>query len=518
MKKYDIKQNRPELSKIEIEQGMDFGEIRARAAAGPGAHIFSLRTLLVAGIAAAAAVMLTIYWPSITGQQTQTLAANVQLPNKVNIPDTFVISTHKDTTLVYNSGSRIKIAAGTFVDAKGEPVKGKVKINYREFHKVSEIFLANIPMRYDSGGKEMYFESAGMFDISAKQNGEPVYIAHDKSLEVSLATLDRAEKKYNQYLLDEKTGQWKFIKRDEVAVISKTDMVRQPILKVDSVIKTAPVKPVNERMFTIDATGRPELEVYKGIVFEVTRDCKTFNPEEAKTDWGMVNVQKIARTDKYKVTFSYPLSGALRSYEVTARPVKDGNMESAMKKYDELYAIYKRRLEEAQKADQVAGEILKTELAAYEDVFQKYQALQERNAKILAAQMSQNLEISQVVYRTFQVKQFGIWNSDCPLSMPQGMEVFASFEGANGQKIKASAVYLVEKGKNALYNLYVPKKFSFNPDAENVLLVVTTDGKLGWVKNEVFKAIDGTGKNFTFKLNMLNKDSYTLADVDNIVS
>ena len=86
--------------------------------------------------------------------------------------------------------------------------------------------------------------------------------------------------------------------------------------------------------FTIDASGRPELSIYKDIVFEVSKDCKTFNPEEAKTDWGMVNLEKVAGSkDKYKVKFSYPLSGPLRTYEVIAQPVKDGNMEEAMKKY-----------------------------------------------------------------------------------------------------------------------------------------------------------------------------------------
>jgi len=517
MQKYNIKENRPELSKAEIEQGMDFSKISANATTG--VKILSLKAVLLTGLAAAAVITLVIYWPQISGNGTgNMLTENVQLPTKANPTDTFVVNTVKDTTLVYSSGTKIIIPAHAFVDEKGQPIKGDVKINYREFHKVSEILLSNIPMRYDSAGKEMYFESAGMFDISARQGKRPVFIAPDKSLEVAMASLDRTEKKFNQYLLNEETGEWKFIKSDEVAVISKADIMTPEPGASDSVKKTAPAKPANERMFTIDASGRPDLEIYKGIVFEVTKDCKTFNPEEAKTDWGMVNIQKIEKSDKYKVVFSYPLSGGLRTYEVTARPTKDGNMEAAMKKYDELYAAYKLRLNEAEKADLAREESLKKEQAAYEDVFEKYQELQKKNAEVFATRMAQVAQSEQVIYRTFQVKQFGIWNSDCPNSMPQGVEVFAKFESSGGEKINIAVVYLVEKGKNAMYNLYVPEKFSFNPDAENVLLVVTKTGKLGWIKNDVFDLINKSTKNFTFKLNMLDKDSYTLADIDGIVS
>lgn len=516
MEKFNIKENRPELTKAEIEQGMDFSKISAGAKGT--AKIISLKGLLVTGIAATVIISGIVLWPKITGDDSgKDLAENIILPNKENSTDTFLVSSEKDTTLIYSTGTKIKIPAGSFVNEKGEPVKGNVKINYREFHKVSEILLAGIPMRYDSAGKEMYFESAGMFDISANQAEKPVFIANGRSLEVNMATLDRTENKYNQYLLDEKTGQWSFIKRDAVEAISRTDSVASVNTNRDAVKKTAPVKPVSERMFTIDAEGRPDLTIYKNIVFEVTKDCKTFDPEAAKIDWGMVNIEKTEKKNRYKVTFSYPLSGPLRTYEVIAQPCQDGNMEEAMRKYDELYAAYKKRLGEAEQKDIKEQEELNRERGDYTRVFERYEELQAKNAALYAEQWAKTADVSQVVYRTFQVKQFGIWNSDCPQSMPQGMEVLANFESASGDKIKISAVYLVEKGKNALYNLYVPQKISFNPNNENVLLVITRDGKLGYVKNDVFDGITNSTKSFTFKLTMLNKDKYTLGDIDGIV-
>lgn len=517
MEKYTIKENRPDLTKAEVEQGMDFDKIMH--AATHRAKTFRLGRYLAVGIAAAVIATLAVYWPSLTGSDQEEAPRTVaMLPNEANVPDTFVVNTIKDTLLVHTSGTRIRIPANAFINEKGEPVSGSVKINYREFHKVSEILLANIPMRYDSGGKEMYFESAGMFDISAQQAEKPVYIARDKSLEVSLASLDKREGKFNQYYFDKKSGHWQFLKTDNVTVVEKPDTIVSIATRTDSVLKTAPRKPTNERMFTIDGTGRPELDMYKNIVFEVTPDCKTFNPEEARTDWGMVQVEKIAKSEKFKVTFSYPFNGPMRTYAVTARPVKDDNMAALMQQYGDLYAAYKKKLKEAQLADQAAEDALKKEAAMYEDVFDKYQRLQEANARLYAAQAGLVNDVSQVVYRTFQVREFGIWNSDCPSSMPQGVEVFARFEAASGEGLKVAAVYLIEKGRNAMFNLYVPKSFSFNPDAENVLLVITNNGKLGYVKNDVFNLITSSTKNFTFKVNLIPREKYTLADIDSIVS
>lgn len=513
MKKYDIRENRPELTKAEVEKGMDFDEVIKSV---PSAKVFSLKKYALMGMAAAAIITLTIFLPHITGpDSTDAGKEPVKLPTTSNPADTFVVNSERDTLLIYSTGSKITIPANAFVDENGAGVRGKVKINYREFHNVSEILLSAIPMRYDSGGKEMAFESAGMFDIGASKDGKRIRIANDKEVEVAMATLDRTEGKFNQYILNEKKGQWSFVKKDEIAVLTKPGIATN--IKADSARMTRPVKPLNERMFTIDASGRPDLEIYNDVVFEVTKDCKTFNKNEAKTEWGMVNVEKIDKSDKYKVTFSLPLTGEDRTYEVTARPIKDENLERSMAKYDALYKEYKQKLSAAEKADLASQEALKNEQNNYENVFQNYLALQRKNEALQMKNAAKVAETTQVVYRTFTIKQFGIWNSDCPQTMPQGAEVFANFEAKDGARVNVAAVYLVEKGKNALYNLYVPKKISFDPNAENVLIVITKDHKLGWVKNDAFEGIGKSIKNHTFKLNMLDKENYTSSDIDAIV-
>jgi len=380
------------------------------------------------------------------------------------------------------------------------------------------------------------------------------FIKQDKNLDVYLATLDTTKNKFNKYLLDEKTKQWNFIDKDEPTIYlkpvinktqvynskneimakplkpelisdnvkSKADSVKRKykiVTKIDEELvgnskKKTIVKSLKQRQFTVDAEGRPDLEIYNGVTFEVTEDCKTFDPAEAKTEWYLVEFEKIEKTDKYKVTFSFPSTGPMRKYEVIARPLKDKNRDAALKKYDAAYSSYKQQLSAK---DKLCTDSLKNEERKYEDVFQKYLDLQKRNAELYSKQRAQTAETEQVVYRTFQIKQFGIWNSDCPQSMPQGMEVFAKFETTQGENVSIAAVYLVEKGKNALYNLYIPKKISFNPDAENILLIVTNKGKLGWIKNNVFQTIGKATKNFTFKVNMLDKQTYTETDINSFL-
>ena len=513
MKKYNVKENRPELTDANVELGMDFNKIKAKASAG--AKLFSAKNLAITSICITAIISLLMFINRNSNNDSSSRNQLVQLPNNENIPDSFLVNSQRDTTLIHSSGSQIKIPAGAFVDGNGKEIKGQIKINYLEYHNLGEIILSNIPMNYDSAGKEMYFESAGMFKISGSQNNKPIFIRSDKCLSISLASLDETQNKFNKYYLDENSKKWNFVGRDEPVLYK--DPKTNPVInmaKVDSAKLRSVTIAQNARLFTVDAEGRPDLEIYNNITFEVTEGSKTFNPEESKVQWYMVDFEKLDKTENYKVTFSYPQTGPNRTYVVIARPLKDKNMDKAIEKYDAAYKKLRQQLTNKEKSRE---DSLGKEVKQYQDVFEKYQALQKKNAELYARQVAQVSEASQVVYRTFQIKQFGIWNSDCPQSMPQGVEIFVNFENTSGEKLNISAVYLVEKGKNALYNLYVPRKLSFNPSSENVLLVITSSGKFGWVKNDVFESIGKDKKTFTFKLNIMEQQEYKSADINNIL-
>jgi hypothetical protein len=103
--------------------------------------------------------------------------------------------------IVLASGSQVRVPAGAFVDKQGNPVAGKVQLNYREFHQAAEIIASGIPMEYQNG----VFESGGMFELRGQQGADQVYIAPGKRIEVKLASFTD-DPNFKHYHLQEPTN------------------------------------------------------------------------------------------------------------------------------------------------------------------------------------------------------------------------------------------------------------------------------------------------------------------------
>lgn len=114
----------------------------------------------------------------------------------------FNVDSKKGGTLSYPSGTQILVPENAFVDANGNPVSGSVSLGYREFRDPVDIMLSGIPMDYDSAGKTGHFVSAGMFDINASVNGQEVFLAPGKEIDMKFAVTDTAAS-FNFYRLDE---------------------------------------------------------------------------------------------------------------------------------------------------------------------------------------------------------------------------------------------------------------------------------------------------------------------------
>lgn len=141
-------------------------------------------------------------------------------------PDVYSYNAMTGTELRYGSGTKISIPENAFEDANGAPVTGNVDITYREFRDPVEIALSGIPMKYDSGGVVGDFESAGMFEINASQNGNEVFLQDGKKIGMNFAVVDTAST-FNFYRLDEQKG-WQYIEntgKTEQEVVPVTDSI-----------------------------------------------------------------------------------------------------------------------------------------------------------------------------------------------------------------------------------------------------------------------------------------------------
>ncbi|MEO5645034.1 MAG: hypothetical protein ABIQ40_11105 [Bacteroidia bacterium] len=111
----------------------------------------------------------------------------------------------KGAAIEYPSGTKIIIPENAFVDKNGNQLKGAVTIDYREYRDQVDIMVSGIPMDYDSGSVNGHFISAGMFEMNASVDGNEVFLAPGKKVEMKFAVVDTASD-FNFYKLDEQKG------------------------------------------------------------------------------------------------------------------------------------------------------------------------------------------------------------------------------------------------------------------------------------------------------------------------
>ncbi len=513
MKKYDVKNDREPLSAEQVKKGMNLDGVLKETAKFKTPFFKPLLVWTSLSIAAGALIYFIAF--NKKEQEKERPVVNPLLSSEALVPAKFTVDTSKDTTLIYPNGTVIRIPAGAFNSKDGKDISGPVEIAYREFHNPGDILLSGIPMSYDSAGENFQFESAGMFEIKGTKDGEPVFIKPGKPLEVSMRSLNSDPGKFNQYYLDTAKKAWDYLGRDKPYMLQlkldkpsvQTDSTKAPATLTEAFLM--PGRYNAERYhFSIEADKDefPELSLYEEVLFEVSPETKNFDPKSVNIAWEEANIERLTG-GKYKVTFRK----AEASISIIGYPVaKEKEYAAMQKKYDALYRSYEQKVTEKQKQEQSVEAVLKEEISQQEKLMTTYQ--QDENLR-LALQSGAN-EAEEVAYRTFQVNKFGIWNSDCPSSMPKGMELLAEFQNSEGAVIIPEAVFLIETEKNAVYSLYDHKKICFNPSNENTLIVITNKGELAWFSKAGFGNIAKGTKKFTFKMNWKKKASYTPEDIN----
>lgn len=123
--------------------------------------------------------------------------------------DIYKVPANRQSKVVSASGTEISIPANCFVDKSGRPVKGDVQLDYREFRDPVDILASGIPMSYDSGGVMNNFESAGMFELLASQNGQELFMAPDKQVDMKFSSTN-ASPTFNFYEFNDESGNWEY--------------------------------------------------------------------------------------------------------------------------------------------------------------------------------------------------------------------------------------------------------------------------------------------------------------------
>jgi hypothetical protein len=486
MEKYKIVENMSTPSEEDINAQKNFSQVKQKSIRMKQKKIFKTGMIIVSACAAIIAAVVMLNNKPI--ESTPVIVEKLKIEG---IPFTgFEINTERDTFFVSNNGSLIAVPKNAFIDSAGNVVKGKVELSYREFHHPAEIILSRIPMTYDSAGTRYHFESAGMFEIAANQEGKKLRIAQGKSIDVKLASLDTATSKFNQYYMANVNERWQYLNKD--VLWRMPDDIAQPAAADTQKYVQAKLYNENKQQFHIlaDMTEFPELSRLNDVLFEISDREKNFKPSPYDTYWDFIELDRSDVFGEYKLT----LYRGKEKTVVLTKPVVtsmndliDKNIDSEAFDYRNTYYGYspsRRYLTKKLLAEQTVAA-----------------AMMERYSKMIESQPNLSdipMSSSNYVYRTFQVNSLGIYNSDCPEMLPQPARLAVSFKYPNGKAVNVANVFLVEHKRNAVFTFYQGDDIQYNPEKENSLVIITDNDEIGLVPKGKIGEIKGTTNRLTF--------------------
>lgn len=477
--------------------------------------------------------------------------------SKLNVPyQKFKLKNDQGATLVTQSNSKIKIPKNAFIDKKGETIIGDVEIQFREFHDQADIVASGIPMKYDSAGIQSHLESAGMIDIKGFQNNEPIFINPKKEITVELQSTQSADK-FNMYALDTVAQNWIYLHRDNSLMRQlEKKGVKRTFSQVDSVMNenvitkklrkqideippkidiekatyskkinqlpksiepTKPAKAIEGRpKFQLDISAKefPELATFKNMVFEVGSENKNYNSNLSEITWSSAEISEGTQRGK-----NYLLTLKLRDRveKLIVYPALTGkDYDEAIKAYDTKYSEYKnvlaKRLAEEKRLklefEKKQAEYIAQQKKLNDDLVKERIKIRQVQEKELANQFN-SIGNNQKVVRVFQISNFGIYNSDCPNTLPSGEVLHPIYlVNVNTPLLNVSNTYLICKDKNLVYNINPKEPLRFNPN-EKYSLCIIANGKTYLCNDETFSKNTSNKQN---KINLIELNS----DIDNV--
>lgn len=479
---------------------------------------------------------------------------------RLDVPfESFQFNAEEGDTLVYASGSVIIIPPRALQNTAGETVSGPVEITYREFADPVDFFLSGVPMSYDSAGTTYTFESSGMCEINANQNGEPLFVNDKAKPEIHLMSFTESPD-HNLYYLDTVSGSWINRGKDEISVVSNSsdaiESVEERTFPAFDELPAPPVEPVkatgDKPLFdiAIEPNSLEELQVYNNMRFEFV-DVESVNPADSQIEYSNVSVSETDERGIVLVTFSDEKSGTENSYR--ARPVYEG------KDYDEAFESfwvkqqkYERLAKKRQSAEQEAekefqkrkeqfeaerlrvermnaitrarnaetevwnakvradNERLARERAERQAAWRQHQAarqqaaLQQRqlNDELRKRQEKnrRSLDMQSEIVRTFQIEQFGIWNCDEPIFI-NAKKMIVNFQDENGKVLSIGNYVAVYKDLNGI-RTYIPNTPMDVPSNLETMLWTIHNERFAYVPYDDFARAWGSIKsgNHTFTL------------------
>ncbi|MGB1032672.1 MAG: hypothetical protein ACPGWM_08655, partial [Flavobacteriales bacterium] len=310
---------------------------------------------------------------------------------------------------VFNiQNSKLSIPKNTFVHEDGTPVKGEVDLEFTEYHDKADLLISGIPMDWSEDDESMQFETGGMIEVRASQNGEEVYMAENKSIDVEMQTQEPTKStNFNEYFYNEETAKWEEIGRMRREAVGDFEWNTIEIVEPDTVsgemsamieveqneklefiqkkiVEHKKTKPSEPKVMSEDAVQMaldfnedefPELAGYKDVLWEVEPD--RFDDSQSKKEWTEVAIKKGMNDGDYVVTFKKPGD----RYVLQCSPVVSEEDKATSKAtFEKKFTQYKEKLVELELEEAAERKRLAAERVAMRE------EAKERRAEIAARQ------------------------------------------------------------------------------------------------------------------------------------
>lgn len=561
---YNIKRNVPEPNREDIQKFMDFDALlEAHRNAEPeqeGAVVLMFTSpregqigsrmrrwiVMGAGLAAAAAVALLLIVRSLNDLPTpaQSLAVadayfakqpyvNPPLANVEPKGRPIKVNAVEGATLDLDAGTRLVIPRTAFQSDRGQLIEsGDVDIYYREMHDAVDFFVAGVPMTYDSAGTRHYLQSAGMIEIIALHNGQPVGMAPGKTIRIELssniaAQADGSWPSFKVYHLDTVARNWVFYGKSAMVFEAEANAEQVQGLSPEESLNAekaailladpkpeAPMKPVKPDgkavSFELDLKNGDipiepgsESEVAdlksKGI-WQVLPNCPPFNLSELELTWKSVRLKKLANEQGYELT----LIDEGKQLRLLAQPVMTNkDYEKALQQYEVELAQSEQELAEWEKRTT-------EKIAALESRYN-----QETNDKGATASTQ-----TRKVRHIFDINAFGIWNCDRPAPLAKSSFRIRMIEDQNGTRYPNQTAYLSDESGKSIYQLHTGRGSTvyFDQKKGYLLWMMTPDGKIALVKTKAEWAQSNPKKGVKLKVQTVDRAIRNETDIREVLS
>ena len=465
----------------------------------------------------------------------------------------FIVMAKKATTLTAGKDTKIFVPPYAFVDRNGNVIKGNVDIQYREFKNPLDIFLSGIPMTVEENGKEEFFQSAGMVEFRAYQNGAEIFPNPDREPVVIEITSTQTDEDFNLYTLDENSGEWNEEGKDQIVFNSQSDtpidaslfqnffldanMPPPPILEIarPSIVKLNRrshkwlKKKRHHLQFTIkgissfkNKRGRnfhgkflselksknPPIWIYDGpnkkttskLLSKLVRANKTWKKDVDSLEQYIVkDIQLIPnlKGDNYTIKFHCKKN---KTWSIEAYPHLANNSIVEQKRNKAFYKKYKtaynKRCEEWKKTDQE----YQADLTKFEQDLIKFQK------DLLLTNLNDTTKVSR---RRIGVVTFGVLNIDKIMKNLNEERPFVF--NLKNQDVEVRNIFVLDKTNNAMLTYNLEQKIRFDRTAKNSLIIGLSDDSFAIISASEFKTVfaNSTENQMTFTINDIQSELLT---------